>query len=426
MPSGHGASRTPSQRLGLALGFNLLVAGCASHITPPPAAPPGPAPLVLSLELSPEQRDFRKFIQDFRPIALAAGVTPATYDAALDGVSFNPHVPAHTVSQPEFVKPIWAYVDDAVLPRIATGKARIAENSALLAGLEARYGVPKAILVSIWGNETDFGKVSGHYNMFTALASLAYAGPRTLFARSQLIAALKMVDRQGLSPAGMTSSWAGAFGQTQFIPTSFLERGVDGDGDGIIDLWHSSADALASTANLLAAYGWQRGEPWGYEVTLPAGFSYETADLEHVHPLADWAARGVRKADVSALTGIGPGAIFIPAGAQGPIFLVLPNFRVVMKYNAAAAYALAVCRLADRIEGQGPLIADWPRNEPPMSKAQRITLQQALVREGFAVGVIDGVIGSNTRVAIRAYQQENGLPADGFASHALLLRLTGG
>lgn len=417
------ANRLTIVRAALLTGLAGLAA-CAS--TPPAPIPSPAAPLRLQQPLpDPDEQNFHSFITDFRAQALALGIEARTYDAALGTVHFNPRIIGHTTSQPEFIKPVWDYLDAAVNPRIAPGKARIAEFSPLLDTLETRYGVPKSILVSIWGNETDFGKVSGRYNLFSALASLAFRGPRATFARGQLISALQMVQKYGFAPEAMTASWAGAFGQTQFEPSSFMEHAVDGDGDGQIDLWHSSADALASAASLLAAYGWQRGEPWGYEITLPAGFAYETADLDRPRPVTEWQAQGVRKADGSILTGAGAGAIFLPAGAQGPAFLVLANFRAVMKYNAAAAYALAVCHLADRLEDRGEIQAAWPRNAPQLSHGQRVALQQALVSHGFAVGVIDGIIGNNTRVAIRQFQKQNGLIADGFATRELLDRLTG-
>lgn len=393
--------------------------------TPPARTPSLAAPLRLQQPLpDPDEQNFHSFITDFRAQALAQGIEAQTYDAALGMVHFNPRIIGHTTSQPEFIKPVWDYLDAAVNPRIAPGKVRIAEYAPLLDGLEARYGVPKAILVSIWGNETDFGKVTGRYNLFTALASLAFRGPRATFARGQLISALQMVQKYGFAPAAMTASWAGAFGQTQFEPSSFMEHAVDGDGDGQIDLWHSSADALASTASLLTAYGWQRGELWGYEITLPTGFAYETADLDKPSPVTEWMALGVRKTDGGALTGSGSGAVYLPAGAQGPAFLVLANFRAVMKYNAAASYALAVCHLADRLADRGEIQAAWPRNAPQLSHSQRVALQQGLVSRGFAVGVVDGIIGKNTRVAIRQFQKQNGLIADGFATKELLERLT--
>lgn len=417
------ANRLTILRVTLIAGFCTLAA-CSTPTPPPTAHAPAPLQQVRPLP-DYEQQQFHTFIADFRVRALADGITAQTYDAALSTVEFNPRIIGHTTSQPEFVKPVWDYLDAAVTPRIAPGKARIAEYAPLLETFEARYGVPKAILVSIWGNETDFGKVSGRYNLFSALASLAFRGPRTTFARSQLLSALQMVQNYGFAPAAMTASWAGAFGQTQFEPSSFLEHAVDGDGDGQIDLWHSSADALASAASLLAAYGWQRGEPWGYEIALPAGFPYETADMDRPRPMAEWTALSVHKADGSALTGTGTGAVYLPAGAHGPAFLVLANFRAVMKYNAAAAYALAVCHLADRLEGLGEIQAPWPRDTAQLNHSQRIALQQALVSHGFAVGVIDGIIGNNTRVAIRQFQKQNGLIADGFATTELLERLTG-
>lgn len=413
---------------GFAAGLVLLAAGCTSpRPQPVPATQPQPA-MTAPEPPSAEERDFNQFIQDFRAYAQSRGITAQTYDHAMGTVRYNPRIVSHTVSQPEFVKPVWEYVDGAVTPRIGTGKAHIAQQAAFLSELESRYGVPKEILVSIWGNETDFGHVSGRYNLFTALAALSFRGPRAGFGRTQLIAALTMVQRDGMDPAAMTASWAGAFGQTQFEPTSYLAHAVDGDGDGRIDLWHSSADALASTASLLTAYGWTRGLGWGYEVKLPLGFSYEQADPDRPHAMADWRARGVTTATGAPLPPLIPtlggeeakAAIFVPAGADGPAFLLTPNFRAILRYNNAAAYALAVCLLADRLGDAPPMIATWPRTEQPLSREQRLTLQRALLARGFTVGVVDGVIGSNTRSAIRDFQLHHGMVADGFATLKLL------
>lgn len=403
----------------------LLTAGCA--VSPKPLAP-APAALVPTPPPSPDDLRFDGFVKSFRQTALGAGIAPELYDAAMAGVRRQPRIVGHNAVQPEFVKPVWTYLDDAVLPRIAPGKARLAENAALLDVIEVRYGVPKEIAVSIWGNETDFGKVLGRYNLFSALANLAFEGPRVSYARPQLLAALTIAQEQKIAPGEMVSSWAGAFGQTQFVPTSFLGEAVDGDGDGRIDLWHSSADALASTSHLLADAGWARGQPWGFEVLLPAGFAFEQADLSAPKPVSFWSDQGVRRPDGASLTaaaaGAPAGALLLPAGAKGPAFLVFPNFRVLLKYNAATSYALAVCLLADRLKGLPELTTPWPRAEPPMGLAERVGLQDGLKRLGFDPGATDGVIGSKTRQALRAYQLARGLPADGFATHALAERVT--
>jgi membrane-bound lytic murein transglycosylase B len=264
----------------------------------------------------------------------------------------------------------------------------------------------------------------GSFNIFEALATLAYDGPRAEYARLEFIAALKMVEKDHFRPADMTASWAGAFGQTQFIPSSFLAHAVDGDGDGAIDLWRSPADALASTASLLANAGWKRGSVWGYEVTLPSGFDYAIADLDATKPLTSWIALGVKTAAGNELSvGDGLGSVYLPAGARGPAFLVFDNFKTILKYNNSGSYALAICLLSDRLRGQGHIVAAWPTDELPLATDERTTLQTVLKSLGFDPGVVDGVLGRGTRAAIRAYQKARGLAADGYPTKELLAKL---
>ena len=370
----------------------------------------------------PKDLAFRAFIKDFRATALEAGITPSTYAAAMNGIRRNPKVEALNQEQPEFVKPIWSYLDGAVSPRrVSDGQRKMGEQAAALATIEAKFGVPREILVSIWGNETDYGSDGGGFNIFEALSTLAYDGARTDFARSELIAALKMVQQEGLDPKNMPSSWAGAFGQLQMLPSTFLKSAVDGDGDGKRDVWNSPADALASAASELAAEGWQRGHGWGYEVQLPANFPYELADGDTLKPIADWTKLGVRAADGTPLPpDVENGSIYIPAGMRGPAFLTFSNFKVVLKYNNAVSYALAVCELSDMLMGHPAIAAAWPRDEQPLSRDERIAFQNALVKLGFDPGKIDGVLGRGVKAALRSYQRVHGLPADGFPTMGLL------
>jgi len=374
---------------------------------------------------SPDDKAFALFVHDFRDNALKAGITPDTYDAAMGAISLNQRVFDLNQNQPEFALPVWSYLDNAVSPqRIADGSAVLIADSALLAPIETKYGVPKEILVSIWGNESDYGRSMGRFNMFEALTTLAYDGPRSDYARPQLLAALKMMQQEHYAPADMTSSWAGAFGQTQFVPTTFLDHAVDGDGDGKIDLWNDVADALASTANVLSGAGWKPGNAWGLEVALPHGFAYEDADLDNVQPVAVWKKRGVKTAFGSELAaGDEPGAIYLPAGAKGPAFLVFANFKAILKYNNAASYALAVCALADQLKRAPAIAAPWPRDEQPLSRDERLALQTALSALGFDIGKIDGLLGGKSRAALRAWQKAHNLPADGFSTEDLLTRI---
>lgn len=418
------------RRAALPLVLTGLLTACASTAAPtsqapyiPPAYAPKPAPPAPDAKAADAK--FAAFVQDFRATALAQGIKPETYDRAMAGIQRNPKVEAANLEQPEFVKPIWDYLDGAVSDkRVAKGAELLSADEKMLAKIERRFGVPREYLVAIWGIESNYGEAMGRLNMFEALATLAYDGPRMDYGERELLAALKMEERENLDPKDMTSSWAGAFGQTQFVPSSFLTDAVDGDGDGHIDLWHSPADALASTAHLLANAGWKDGERWGYEVALPVDFDYADADIDTVKTVAEWKKIGVRKANGDALAATDKrAAILIPAGAHGPAFLVLDNFRTVLKYNNAQSYALAVCYLADRIKGGVPIMAPWPRAETPLTRDERIAFQNDLKKLGYDPGAADGVLGHQVRAALRAYQKARGLPADGFATEDLLVRM---
>ena len=378
------------------------------------------------LAASPEEEArFRAFLRDFRSDALTAGIRPETYDRAVSGIDLNPRVEELNEKQPEFVRPISEYLAGVVSDtRINQGREAIAANAELFARLQARYGVPPEILTAIWGLETVYGRNEGPFNLFEALATLAFEGPRMDYARLQLIAALRIAQSEGLDPHAMTSSWAGAFGHTQFVPTTFLQYAIDGDGDGKRDLWNSPADALASTANYLKQSGWRGGEPWGEEIKLPESFPYEMADGSTLKPVSDWRQLGVRNISGEPLT-VSPdlAAIFLPAGYRGPAFLVLNNFNVLLKYNSSTSYALGVGLLSDRLKGAAGVQANWPVDESVLDQSSSVALQDALTALGFPTGSSDGVLGARTRQAIRAYQKSRGLPADGFATANLLTRV---
>ena len=375
----------------------------------------------------PDPRDtaFDRFVTNFRSTALANMISSATYAAAMRGVHRNARIEVLNQEQPEFVKPIWFYLDSAASPlRASQGQRKLTQESSTLAAIENKYGVPPEVLVSIWGNETNFGSDMGGFNMFEALATLAYDGARVDFARRELLAALKIVQQENLDPKQMVSSWAGAFGQMQMLPSTFVKSAVDGDGDGKRDLWHSPADALASAASELSIDGWQRGHVWGYKVLLPADFPYELAEGETLKPIADWTKLGVRAVDGSELPpNVETGAIYVPAGMRGPAFMAFSNFKVILKYNNAVSYALAVCELSDLIAGRPGIQASWPREEQPLSRDERIAFQKSLVVLGFDPGRIDGVLGRNVKAALRLYQKAHGIPADGFPTLGLLTAL---
>jgi membrane-bound lytic murein transglycosylase B len=385
-----------------------------------PATTPATAPTAAEADAK-----FQAFLKDFRDVALKAGIAPATYDASLGNAHRLADVEQANLQQPEFVKPIWSYIDGAVSDdRVSHGQQMAAAYGQTLAADETRFGVPREIIVAIWGMESNYGSSMGHYNMFEALATLAYDGPRMDYARKELLGALKMEEQEKLAPSQMTSSWAGAFGHTQFVPSAFFAHAVDGDGDGKKDLWHSAPDALASTASLLSDAGWERGLPCTYEVSLPANFDYAMADGDTAHAIAEWKKLGVTKVTGEALTkSEEPAALYLPAGARGPAFLVFDNFKMVLKYNNAASYALGVCLLANRIAGGMPVTTAWPRDEVPLTHDDRIAFQTDLNALGYDIGAIDGVLGRKARAALRAYQKERGLPADGFPTQAVLGRI---
>jgi membrane-bound lytic murein transglycosylase B len=386
------------------------------------------AVLAVALSASPsvaQDAQFQSFIESFRAEALAEGVRPEVYDRAMSGLSPSTRVVELNNSQPEFTRPMWEYIEGAVSQRrLDEGREQIDANAALFDRLESEYGVPRQVLTAIWAMESNFGAVKGNYNLFEALATLAYDGRRQSFGRSQLIAALKISQEEGIDPSHMVGSWAGAFGHTQFIPTTFLAYAVDGDGDGVRNLWDSHADALASAANYLSRSGWRSERDWGTEVRLPQGFNYALANADVRRSASNWAEAGVTRISGEPL-GLGDmqGEIILPVGSAGPAFLVTENFDAIMRYNNATSYALAISYLSDGLSGRPGIMGAWPYGEEQLSLSQRITLQEGLEMLGYPTGGADGIIGPNTRAAIRAYQEANGLTADGFPSPGLLTRI---
>lgn len=417
----------PRARLGLVL--ILLVAACAPMAKPPSPAPtPTPvptAPVLPPLPAMGGDAEFQAFIRDFEPTAIAQGITPETYNKAMAGVAPIASIQQVMDNQPEFAKQIWSYLDAAVSARrVANAKTMLTRYADVLTRIETSSGVPKEILVAIWGMETDYGSSTGDYNLFSSLTTQAWQGPRQQYAARELIAALKLLQQENYPVSEMNSSWAGAFGQTQFMPSTFFKYATDGDGDGKIDLWSSAPDALASTAQLFAHEGWETGKPWFYEVKLPKDFDLSLTDLDETRKLSDWAAMGVQTASGAALpAGDDAAALYLPAGARGPAFMLFDNFRVIMKYNNAAAYALAVGLLADRMAGAEPLAANWPRQERALSRDERVAFQTDLKSLGYDPGAADGVLGRKSRMALKAWQKSKNLPADGFPTAELLAAL---
>lgn len=368
---------------------------------------------------------FEAWLAAFRPRAMAAGITPATLDAAFAGIGFDTSVVEKDRNQNEFTKPIWLYLDTAVSSdRIANGKAALAANAALLDRIEAAYGVEKEVVVAIWGLETAYGTYRGKTSTIGSLATLAYDTRRSAFFEAELIQALKILQNGDTTPAAMIGSWAGAMGHTQFMPSSWATYAVDFNGDGRRDIWSDDpTDALASTANYLKHWGWTTGQPWGYEILLPPGFDYTQSGDRVVKPVSDWQAMGVRRPNGSELVADGTASVLLPAGAGGAAFLIFPNFRVIERYNPADAYVIAVGHLSDRIRGGEAILADWPREDRALTLDERVELQSRLSAAGFDPGGVDGKIGPNTIAAVRAYQIAQGLTPDGYASLAILTKL---
>lgn len=387
-------------------------------VAPPLRAVPAPA--------APQ---FAACLARLQPQALAAGVAAATYRMHTAALTPDREVLDLLDAQPEFVTPIWDYlaglVDDE---RVAAGRAMLDRHRDVLARVAQRYGVDPATVVAVWGVESDYGQRFGARPVLRSLATLACSGRRQEYFRGELFAALRVVQAGDVDPAQLRGSWAGAFGHTQFMPSTFLRSAVDFDGDGRRDLIGSVPDALASTANYLKTSNWRRGEPWGLEVTLPADFDKTPTGRTARRALADWAARGVTRVDGAPL--IGPGlataqraAILIPAGIGGPAFVVLRNFDALYRYNAAESYALAIALLADRLRAGAGVARAWPTDDPGLSRVQRRQLQALLLARGHAIGAADGMIGSKTRHAIQAEQRRLKLPDDGRAGQRILREL---
>lgn len=421
-------SPSHARRLGsIVLAFATLP-GCAaapSTSAPPPALPIiGVPPVAAATDEAALRQGFARWVAGFRASARAAGIDEATLRAAFDDVQYLPRVVEQDRAQPEFTRTVWDYLDSAVTPqRIATGQDKLAQLRSVADAAAARYGVPANVIVAIWGIESNFGSNYGDTPTIDALATLAFEGRREDWARGQLLAALKILRSGDIARADMVGSWAGAMGQTQFLPSNFLAYAVDADGDGRRDVWGSMADVIASTANFLARSGWQAGQPSSVEVRLPPGFDPGRADDALRQSGAQWAAEGVRTIDGAALPELTDAAILLPAGARGPAFLIGANFRAILRYNNSASYALAVGLLAQRLVGGPGVQAPWPRDLPALTRSQLLALQTALNQRGFASGTPDGMIGPATRDGLRRYQRSIGLPADGYPTLDLLQRL---
>ena len=403
-----------------------MVFGVLATLWPVLAAAQEGAPSAQTLsDPAADDSSLQVWLSGFRDRALAAGIAPATLDAALADIRHDPDAVRRDRNQAEFTKTIWDYLDTAVSDdRVTNGKAALARHAGTLDRIEARYGVDRQVVVAIWGLESAYGTFMGDRQLIGSLATLAQDSRRPAFFEEQLLAALRILQAGDVTPDRMTGSWAGAMGHTQFMPTSYLTHAVDFTNDGRRDIWgEDPTDALASTAAYLAHFGWTHDMPWGLEVTLPAGFDYTLSGERVKKPVADWQAMGVRAAAGGDLPDHDPASVLLPAGHRGAAFLIFANFRVIERYNTADAYVIAVGHLADRIAGGPPIRAGWPRDDRALLADERIELQTRLTAAGFSTQGIDGRIGPNTIAAVRAFQLARGLVPDGYPSPDILTRL---
>jgi membrane-bound lytic murein transglycosylase B len=388
----------------------------------PGAAPNEAAPSRTPAKKVPVAEAFAAWLTGFKARAAAAGISAGTLATAFRKVRYNAKVVAFDNYQPEFVKPIGAFIENRAKPAaVAKGRRLAARYKTLLAKVEAAYGVPREYVLAIWRVETGYGSQFGGFNVIEALATLAFHGRRKGFWADELLAALRILDHGDVRAGALRGSWAGAMGHTQFMPSTYLKRAVDFDGDGRRDIWKSLADAFGSTANYLKSAGWQPGMPFGIEVRLPKGFDYSRAHTGVAEPVATWRKAGVTQADGKPLPAFpGTTSIIVPAGYKGPVFLVTANYRALLHYNNAAAYALTVGILAERLAGRGRVVRPWPNKDRPLRREEKEELQRRLIALGYDPGPVDGKVGPSTRAAIRAFQQKVGNPADGYANFALL------
>ncbi|WP_038907829.1 lytic murein transglycosylase [Dickeya oryzae] len=363
---------------------------------------------------------------EVRQDALAQGITADTFDSAFAGLTPDNDVVAATQKQPEVIVPVWTYIAQRVTPdNLAQGKTLLKQYQKVTARIEQRYQVEPPLLFAFLSIESHYGANTGNKAVVRSLATLDYYNYRRAFNRQNLIAALRMIQNGDARPEQIKGSWAGAMGMPQFIPTSYLQYAVDFDGDHHPDIWTSFPDTLASVANYMQQAKWRAGVPWGMEVNLPARFDYAVSGLDNQKTVADWLALGVKTAVPRDLTSLSAekASILLPVGKNGPAFLVTGNFRAILRYNNYVSYALTVGLLSDNYQHDTPVLKPWPPQETPLTLKEREALQILLQEKQLYQGAIDGNIGSGTTQAIRTYQQQQGLAADGYPDHALLDRL---
>jgi len=398
----------------------LVINGSTSTISSNATVP------VTNSDTYTPNNNFQGCLANLRSQAIAAGVSGSTYDRYTQNLTPDYSVIDKLNYQPEFSTPIWDYLSGLVdEERVELGKQKLAQYRDVLNRASQVYGVPSETIVAVWGVESNFGDISGKYPLLQALGTLSCEGRRQSYFRTEFFATMRILQRGDLTEDQLKGSWAGAFGHTQFMPSTYERLAVDFDGDGRRDLVSSTADALASTANFLNKAGWQTGMPWGFEVKVPAGMSIDGEGRRSKKPLSSWNARGVTRVDGSpliqgALSGSTPAGLMAPAGPNGPLFLVFKNFDAIYSYNAAESYGLAIAHLSDRLKGGGPFVASWPTDDAGTSRAERREIQQFLINRGYDIGAVDGLIGDKTRIAIRQEQTRLGLNPTGRAGQQIL------
>jgi membrane-bound lytic murein transglycosylase B len=422
--------------------FGNIFPGQKSGSAPQAQATPGPDgapppwsgedgasghPLMTAAAIRQAAANFGNCVAAMWPDAARRNISQANFERFTAGLEPDLRIMDLMDSQPEFTKAIWDYLDILVNDnRLAKGREILARYKAQFDAVEKSYGVDRYAIAAIWGIESNYSTQMGDRSVLNSTATLACIGRRQAYFKDEFLTALEILNRGDLRPEQMRGSWAGAFGPTQFMPTAFKRYAVDGDGDGRRDVVDNPSDLIASTANNLKKDGWQSGQAWGYEVVLPKAFNFMLADKAKAMTIAQWQQQGLTRADGKPFPNPTEKAYLLaPAGAEGPGFLMLQNFRVIMKYNPAEAYALAIGHFADRLRGGPPFVQPWPRQERVLSRAERLELQQLLAQRGFYKGTPDGQFGGQTREALRGFQASIGAPADGFASSDVLERLRG-
>ena len=382
--------------------------------------------ITVSFSLHAQQQSFQDWLEELREEARSLGIGDSTL-AALASLLPVERVLELDKSQPEFVQTFTRYTNLRITPgQISRGQNLLLEHGALLNQVRAEYGVQPHYLVSFWALESNYGRATGGFSVLQALATLAYDPRRADFFRNELLTALKIIDGGHISANAMSGSWAGAMGQLQFMPSTFDRYAIDGDSDGKIDIWNSLPDIFASAANFLSQSGWRGDERWGREVLLPVGFDFTLSGTGVRKTVNEWSDLGIRQVSGSILpTADMLGSIVLPAGASGPVFLVYSNYRTTMVWNRSTFYALSVGHLADRLTS-GSQIQHMPLDERALRREEVLELQQLLNEEGFDAGSVDGILGSQTRTAIRGFQAGRDMPTDGYASYALLELLRAG